>query len=113
MGGVVPLYRPRDAEHTVLHQVIREHLETFLNAAAEAGGGEGLPRFVEREFRKFLACRVFEHGVARFRCEGCGREHLVPFSCKGRGWCPSCGGRRMAERAAHLVDAVLPWVPVR
>ena len=52
-------------------------------------------------------------GVARFRCEGCAREHLVPFSCKGRGWCPSCGGRRMTERAAHLVDAVLPWVPVR
>ena len=24
-----------------------------------------------------------------------------------------CGGRRMTERAAHLVDAVLPWVPVR
>ena len=26
---------------------------------------------------------------------------------------PSCGGRGMTERAAHLVDAVLPWVPVR
>lgn len=24
-----------------------------------------------------------------------------------------CGGRRMTERAAHLLDAVLPWVPVR
>jgi hypothetical protein len=55
----------------------------------------------------------FKHSVARFRCEGCGREHLLPFSCKGRAWCPSCGGRRMTERAAHLVDVVLPWVPVR
>ena len=67
----------------------------------------------EREFREFLMCGVFEHGVARFRCEGCGREHLVPFSCKGRGWCPSCGGRRMTEHAAHLVEVVLPSVPVR
>jgi hypothetical protein len=97
----------------VLHQVIAEHLEVFLRAVAEAGDGAGLPQFVEREFREFLTCGVFEHGVARFRCEGCGREHLVPFSCKGRAWCPSCGGRRMTERAAHLVDAVLPWVPVR
>jgi hypothetical protein len=56
---------------------------------------------------------VFEHGVARFRCEGRAREHLVPFSCKGRGFCPSCGGRRMTERAAHLVDEVVPRVPVR
>src|SRR5712692_5034827 len=43
----------------------------------------------------------------------CAREHLVPFSCKGRGFCPSCGGRRMTERAAHLVDEVLPRVLVR
>ena len=63
MGCVVPLYRPRDAEHTVLHQVIGEHLETFLNAVAEAGDGAGLPQFVEREFREFLLCGVFEAGV--------------------------------------------------
>jgi hypothetical protein len=107
------VYRPRDAEHTVLHQVIAEHLEVFLRTVAAAGDGAGLPQFVEREFREFLTCGVVEHGVARFRCEGCAREHLVPFSCKGRAWCPSCGGRRMTERAAHLVDAVLPQVPVR
>ena len=101
------MYRPRDAEHTVLHQVIAEHLEAFLDAAAEAGDGVGLPQFVEREFREFLLCGVYEAGVARFQCEDCAREHLLPFSCKGRAWCPSCGGRRMTERAAHLVDAVL------
>ena len=93
--------------------MIAEHLEPFLRAVAEAGDGAGLPQFVEREFREFLLCGVYEAGAARFQCEGCACEHLVPFSCKGRGWCPSCGGRRMTERAAHLVDAVLPWVPVR
>ena len=48
------MYRPRDAEHTVLHQVIALHLEAFLDAVAEAGDGVGLPQFVEREFREFL-----------------------------------------------------------
>ena len=85
------VYRPRDAEHTVLHQVVAEHLEAFLRAVAEAGDGAGLPQFVEGEFREFLTCGVFEGGVARFRCEDCALEHLVPFSCKGRGFCPSCG----------------------
>ena len=56
----MPVYRPRDAEHTVLHQVISEHLQSFLNATAEAGDGVGLPQFVEREFREFLLCGVFE-----------------------------------------------------
>ncbi|MFQ5830721.1 MAG: transposase zinc-binding domain-containing protein, partial [Candidatus Methylomirabilia bacterium] len=97
----------------MLHQVVREHLEAFLRTAAAAGEGVGLPQFVEREFREFLTCGVFEDGFARFRCDGCAVERLVPFSCKGRGFCPSCGGRRMTERAAHLVDEVLPRVPVR
>ncbi len=38
---------------------------------------------------------------------------LVAFSCKRRGFCPSCGARRMAQTAAHLVDHVIPHVPVR
>jgi hypothetical protein len=62
------VYRPRDPELTVLHQAIAEHLEVFLRAVAEAGDGAGLPQFVEREFREFLTCGMFEHGVARFRC---------------------------------------------
>ena len=75
------VYRPRDAGHTVLHKVVALHLEAFLCAVAAAGDGPGLPQFVEREFREFLLGGVFEHGVARFRCEGCAREHLVQFSC--------------------------------
>ena len=72
-----------------------------------------LPRFVEREFREFLTCGCLAAGFARFHCDGCAHDRLVPFSCKGRGFCPSCGGRRMAERSAHLVDHVLPDVPMR
>lgn len=53
MACAEPGYRPHDAEHTVLHQVISEHLQAFLRAAAEAGEGVGLPRFVEQEFREF------------------------------------------------------------
>jgi hypothetical protein len=110
---VQPAYRPRDAEHTVLHAVIREHLEDFLREAEARGEGAGLPQFIQREFREFLTCGVPAHGFARVRCDGCAFERLVPFSCKGRGFCPSCGGRRMTERAAHLADTVLPRVPVR
>jgi hypothetical protein len=75
--------------------------------------GVSLPDFVEQEFRDFLTCGVLAHGFARVRCGTCAFERLVPFSCKGRGFCPSCGGRRMTERAARLVDEILPRVPVR
>ena len=86
------VYRPRDAEHTVLHQVIAEYLEVFLRAVAEAGDGAGLPQFVEREFREFLTCGVFEHGVARFRCEGCARAW-----CRSRAYASGGGSLSGAE----------------
>jgi hypothetical protein len=66
----------------------------------------GLPGFVRREFEAYLRCGILGHGFARVRCEGCAFERLVPFSCKGRGFCPSWRGRRMTERAAHLSAAV-------
>src|SRR5580765_1571334 len=97
----------------VLHRVVREHFETFRAEIAARTDGGGLPRFVEREFREFLTCGVLARGFARVRCEGCAFERLVPLSCKRRGFCPSCGGHRMAAQAAHLVDRVLPHVPVR
>jgi hypothetical protein len=95
----------------VLYSVVRGQLETFLARARERE--RPVPRFVERELRAFLACGILAHGFVRVRCEACGHDRLVAFSCKGRGFCPSCGGRRMADTAAHLVDRVLPEVPVR
>ena len=107
------VYEPRSPVGTVLHRVVRTHLERFLAETAAASDGAGVPRFIEREFRDFLGCGVLARGFARVRCDACRFERLVPFSCKTRAVCPSCGGRRMAEQAAHLVDAVLPSVPVR
>jgi hypothetical protein len=102
------LYEPRSPTGTILHHVVRTHLERFLAETAAATDGAGVPRFIEREFRKFLGCGVLSRGFARVRCDACRFERLVPFSCKARAVCPSCGGRRMAEQAAHLVEAVLP-----
>ena len=84
-------YRPRTAEAQLLHGVVRDHLEEFLREAARRSDGAGLPDFVQREFREFLSCGVLARGFARVRCGDCAFERLVPFSCKGRGSCPSCG----------------------
>jgi hypothetical protein len=108
------LYTPRSPTTGVLYGVVRAHLTDFLAAVTARTDGVGLPAFVIGEFRKFLRCGVLAHGFARVRYGDCAFERLVPFSCKGRGFCPSCGGRRMAERAAHLVEHVFPPdAPVR
>ena len=56
---------------------------------------------------------VFGSDFLRVHCRDCGLDRLVPYSCKRRSICSSCGGRRMADTAAHLVDRVFPRVPVR
>ena len=74
-----------------------------------------LPGYVEREFDEYLKCGRVEHGFLRVRCETCHAEHLVAFSCKRRGFCPSCGARRMADECmARIVPTILlhflhPW----
>ena len=105
-------YERRRPEQTILYELVQEHLETFL-AQVEASTGVPLPQFVKDEFDAFLECGILAHGFLRLRCAECAHEKLVAFSCKRRGFCPSCGARRMAETAAHLVDCVIPPVPVR
>ncbi len=56
--------------------------------------GRELPGYVQREFEDYLKCGRLEHGFLRVRCASCHTEHLVAFSCKRRGFCPSCGARR-------------------
>ena len=105
-------YERRRPEETTLYQVIQEHVETFF-AQVEQETGTGLPKFVKDEFEAFLECGILAHGFLRLRCGECAHEKLVAFSCKRRGFCPACGARRMAETAAHLVEQVIPHVPVR
>ena len=49
-------YRRREPETTVLHAIVRDHLETFL-AEPLQHDGDGYPVFLEREFRPYLDSR--------------------------------------------------------
>ncbi len=86
---------------------------TFLAQAEHAGDGNGLPSFVKKELLGYLDCGLLCKGAVRVHCPACNHSAVVALSCKGRGICPSCGGRRMNDTAAHLVDRVLPKVAVR
>ena len=108
-----PLHHERHRpEQTTLYRLVQQHVASFI-AHTEASTGAALPRFVKDEFDAFLECGILAHGFLRLRCGDCGRDKLLAFSCKRRGFCPSCGARRMSQTAAHLVDHVVPHVPVR
>jgi hypothetical protein len=99
-------------EQTTLYHLVQQHAASFI-AHTEASTGSELPRFIKNEFDAFLECGILAHGFLRLRCGECGHDKLLAFSCKRRGFCPPCGARRMSQTAAHLIDHVIPPVPVR
>ena len=112
MAPLAATYLPRKPHDTVLYRLVKEHGSNFLQYARDMYDGP-LPRYVEDELRGYLRCGDFSQGFVHLKCEACQHDLLVAFSCKSRGLCPSCAGRRMAAQAAHLVDAVVPAVPIR
>ncbi len=93
----------------MLHRVVREHKATlFAQAESRSASGRGYPRHVRDEFDKYERCGILAYGLIRARCQTCGDEQVVGFSCKRKTLCCSCAGRRMAEVTMHLVEDVLP-----
>ena len=110
-GVDAPSYERHRPERALLYQIVEEYYPALKEHLAARGAA--LPGYVEQEFEAYLQCGRLEHRFLRVRCDGCHAELLVAFSCKKRGFCPSCGARRMAESAALLVDEVFPEQPVR
>ena len=98
-------------QRTLLYALVQAHYPDFL--AQLSAQDRPLPAYVREAFEAYLRCGVLEHGFLCVVCEQCHAERLVAFSCKKRGFCPSCGARRMAESARHLVEDVFGARPVR
>ena len=91
----------------LLNELVLRRLPDLVDRAEQRGGF--IASHVVRYLDRFGTCG--DLGFALLRCE-CGLAKVVPFSCKGRALCPTCGGRAMSSGAAHLVDHVLPEVAV-
>ncbi len=98
-------YERRRPEETILYPLIQENLETFF-AQVEAETGTSLPAFVKDEFEAFLECGRLPHGFLRLRCDDCGHEKLVAFSCypQRETICSSCSGFGESRRE------LTPWM---
>jgi hypothetical protein len=106
-------YERRRPERTTLYEVVRDNLETLYGAVDDGAIPIALPGFVRKELDGYLDCGLLCRGFAHLKCQQCDERRLVAFACKGRGFCPSCTGRRMAATAANLVECVLPEVALR
>ena len=98
-------YQRYQPENKLLYRIVERHYPAFTAYLAEQGAV--LPRYVKHEFEACFKCGRLEHGFLRVQCNNCHAEHLVAFSCKRRGFCPSCGARRMAESDLDKVESAI------
>lgn len=107
------IYQPRQPRRSPLWQCVHHHAAAFRQEYSQ----QYLPRHgplrtvVTEVLDKFLDCGDLHHGFARVRCPDCRLEYLLAFSCKTRGFCPSCQQRRTVQTARVLVEDVFATVP--
>lgn len=61
----------------------------------------------------YLDCGNLRCGFARIRCPDCGEDRLLRFSCRTRGFCPSCHAKRLEEWGEWMREELLLDVPHR
>jgi len=62
---------------------------------------------VWKTLNAILCCRTPALGAHHYRCSDCGRDHLVPHSCRNR-HCPDCQGAAAHEWLERQEEDLLP-----
>lgn len=109
------VYEPRQPQKTHYFQCVQNHfedLERLWEERYQRRYGFFRP-YVKDVIYRYLDCGDLHLGFARVRCESCGHEYLLPFSCKRRHFCPSCHQKRVIEFGQWLCEEVLKHVPHR
>lgn len=109
------VYRQHNPKETPLYKIVEQYFDEFKAAYAERFQEKyGYWRSaIDHAVEAYLECGIYECGFAHIRCEDCGHEMIVPFSCKGRCFCPSCQQKRAIWWSEWLVEEVLEPVPHR
>jgi DNA-directed RNA polymerase subunit RPC12/RpoP len=86
-----------EAEKLTVAKVIAAALQRPQNLCAH----------IWKTLNAILCCRTPALGAHHYRCADCGRDHLVPHSCRNR-HCPRCQGANAHEWLEHQEEDLLP-----
>jgi len=109
------VYQPRNPKASAYYKCVESHFEELEQVWDDMYKTRyGYWRtYVMTVIYKYLDCGDLHFGFARVRCEDCGHEYLLAFSCKRRQFCPSCHQKRVVEYGEWLLTNVLKDVSHR
>jgi len=111
--AVAGIYRPRHPERTLLYRVFFHYFDQFLQEYENRFEKEyGYFRLI---IKKVVECSLEwgnpKCGFARISFPNCHAERLLMFSCRIRGFCPSCHAKWLEEWGEWMREELLLNVP--
>jgi hypothetical protein len=80
------VYQPRNPKASAYYRCVEDHfeqLEAVWDERYQSRFGFWRP-YVMDVIQRYLDCGDLHFGFARVKCEDCGHEYLLAFSCKRR-----------------------------
>jgi hypothetical protein len=111
----VSVYQPRNPRASGHFRCVQDHfeqLEMLWQDRYASRYGFWRPYVIDVIYR-YLECGDLHFGFARVKCQDCGHEYLLAYSCKRRHFCPSCHQKRVIEFGEWLCNQVLKSVAHR
>jgi len=111
----LPVYRPRKPHLTPFYPCVQDFWELLEDVWEERFRKRFgfLRSHLRAVMLGFLQCGDLHAGFARIRCNACGHEFLLAYSCKLRHFCPACHQKRTVQLAEWICGHVLKAVPHR
>jgi hypothetical protein len=107
------VYHPRDPKSSDFYACVEdnfEELERVYDDKYQKQHGFWRP-VIHDVIYKYLDCGDLHEAFARVYCSSCRLEFLLPYSCKGRYFCPSCHQKRVIAFAERVETELLEKVP--
>lgn len=107
------VYHPRDPKSSDFYACVEdnfEELERVWDDKYQKQHGFWRP-VIHDVIYNYLDCGDLHLGFARVLCSSCHLEFLLPYSCKGRYFCPSCHQKRVIAFAQRVETELLEKVP--
>ena len=104
------IYNRRHPERTDYYRIIEGSFEEFERSYSEQFEEQYgyLRTEVMKAIYSFLECGIPENGMARVRCDECGHDFFVAYSCRCRVVCPSYSTKRSILFGEKIREIVKP-----